>query len=176
MRIHRLSLFIPLVIFLLLAALLWRGLQLEPRLLPSALLGQPLPDFELPDLLEPQHTVTSQDLTGRYSVLNVWASWCHACRSEHPIFLQLAQEEGVNIYGLNYKDDPNDAKTWLYQLGNPYVAIGADQVGKVAIDLGVYGAPETFLIDPQGIIRYRHVGILTPTIWQIEFLPRMQEK
>ncbi|NKB46274.1 MAG: DsbE family thiol:disulfide interchange protein [Legionellales bacterium] len=175
MRMPQFILFIPLMVFIGIGIFLWRGLQLEPQRLPSTLLEQPLPEFQLPDLLETQQVLTNHDLSGQYSLLNVWASWCYACRAEHSLLLQLARQEQIPIYGLNYKDAPLDAVDWLQQLGNPYTAIGADHLGKVAIDLGVYGAPETFLIDGQGIVRYRHVGVLTSAIWQTEFLPRIEQ-
>jgi cytochrome c biogenesis protein CcmG/thiol:disulfide interchange protein DsbE len=173
MRYRSILVFTPLIICLIIGIFLWRGLQLDPRELPSALLDKPLPAFALPDLLNPQQWVTHSDFAGSYSLLNVWASWCYACRVEHPWLMQLAGEGQIPIYGLNYKDEPEDALAWLQQWGNPYRRVAADLAGKLAIDLGVYGAPETFLIDADGIIRYRHVGVLTQEVWQSEFLPRM---
>jgi cytochrome c biogenesis protein CcmG, thiol:disulfide interchange protein DsbE len=173
MRYRSILVFIPLIICLIIGIFLWRGLQLDPRELPSVLLDKPVPTFVLPDLLNPQQQIDQSDFSGQYSLLNVWASWCYACRVEHPWLMQLASDRQIPIYGLNYKDEPEDALAWLQQWGNPYTRIAADQAGKLAIDLGVYGAPETFLINADGIIRYRHVGVLTRDVWQTEFLPRM---
>lgn len=162
---------VPFLIFLILALLFWRGLERDPRHLPSVKIDQPLPAFEL-DSLDGQ-TFSPAVMKGHASLLNVWASWCMACIEEQGILMQLAKE-GVLIYGLNYKDTTEHAKEWLDEWGNPFLQIGEDVDGKVAIDLGVYGAPETFLIDKNGIIRYRHVGALTLSIWKNEFLPRFE--
>jgi cytochrome c biogenesis protein CcmG/thiol:disulfide interchange protein DsbE len=161
---------LPFVLFMLLALFLWRGLSLDPHQLPSAKIGKALPSFELKAIGDEGAVFTKAPMLGQISLLNVWASWCAACLDEQPFLLQLAGE-GVAIYGLNYKDDINNAKKWLEEWGNPYKAVGGDFAGKVAIDLGVYGAPETFLVDKAGIIRYRHAGVLTPKIWQDEFVP-----
>lgn len=163
---------IPLVIFGLLVVFLWRGLDLEPQNLPSAQVGKVLPQFQL-STLDKDQLFTPQLMRGRVVLLNVWASWCAACTDEQVFLLRLARE-GVPIYGLNYKDSSDNAKRWLAEWGNPYQAVGEDKAGKVAIDLGVYGAPETFLIDKKGIIRYRHVGILDEKIWKADFLPLMK--
>ncbi|CDZ78920.1 Cytochrome c biogenesis protein CcmG [Legionella massiliensis] len=164
---------IPLAIFTLLVFFFWRGLSLEPQKLPSVQLGKSLPDFQLPMLGDEKH-FTPQAMRGQVALLNVWASWCAACVEEQVFLMRLARES-VPIYGLNYKDDTDNAARWLNEWGNPYQAIGEDKEGKVAIDLGVYGAPETFLIDKKGIIRYRHVGILDEETWKTEFLPRIQQ-
>ena len=164
---------IPFVVFTLLVTFFWRGLSLDPQNLPSAQLGKPLPPFRLPILGDDQLALTPIALHGQVVLLNVWASWCAACIDEQVFLLQLAHE-GVVIYGLNYKDNPQDAKQWLAEWGNPYKMVGADVDGKVAIDLGVYGAPETFLVDKAGIIHYRHAGILNAMVWQQEFLPRIK--
>jgi len=158
----------PFFIFLALAVVFWRGLALDPHHLPSAKVGQPLPPFELQSFDDAK--LSSKSMLGHVSLLNVWASWCMACADEQQVLMQLAKQ-GVVIYGLNYKDTMGNAKEWLGEWGNPYEQIGEDVEGKVAINLGVYGAPETFLIDKQGIIRYRHVGALTLLIWEKEFLP-----
>lgn len=164
---------IPLVLFIALAGFLWRGLSLEPQKLPSTQLGKKLPQFELP-LLGEQKLFTPKLMQGKVTLLNVWASWCTACFEEQVFLLKLARES-VPIYGLNYRDKTANAQQWLKEWGNPYQAIGEDKKGKVAIDLGVYGTPETFLIDKNGFIRYRHVGILDEKIWENAFLPRIQQ-
>lgn len=164
---------IPFVIFVALGFFLWRGLSLEPQKLPSAQLGKTLPSFQLASLGKDK--LFSPDvMKGRVSLLNVWASWCAACVDEQVFLMGLARE-GVLIYGLNYKDKTESAQSWLKEWGNPYQAVGEDKSGKVAIDLGVYGAPETFLIDKQGRIRFRQVGILTEIAWQTDFLPRIKQ-
>lgn len=166
--------FLPIVLFLGLAFFLWRGLSLDPHNLPSAQINKPLPQFELPQLQEQEHVFDSKVLRNRVSLLNVWASWCQACVDEQVFMLQLARE-GIAIYGLNYKDDRSNALQWLKQWGNPYQLIAQDKSGAVAIDLGVYGAPETFVIDKQGIIRYRHVGIMTEETWHSTVLPLIKQ-
>lgn len=151
--------FMPLIAFAVLVALLAVGLTLNPRLVPSPLIGKPAPQFELPLLLQ-EGTFSNKDFIGHVTLVNVWASWCFACRQEHDVVKYLSRQ-GVRIIGLNYKDKPADAKKWLKVLGNPYQAIAADEDGRIAIDWGVYGAPETFLIDKQGIIRHKVIGPLS---------------
>ena len=165
---------IPIILFLLLSFFLWRGLSLDPHHLPSAVVGKSLPDFILPQLQNSQNKLASIELRDRVVLLNVWASWCQACIDEQAFLLQLARE-GVPIYGLNYKDKSEHALQWLAQWGNPYRLTAQDIEGKVAIDLGVYGAPETFVIDKQGIIRYRHAGVMNQQIWSKEILPLMKQ-
>lgn len=160
----------PFFIFIVLAMLFWRGLELEPRKLPSTQIGKPVPGFKVNTLDGDE--LTSYSLKGSISLLNVWASWCMACADEQVVLMRLAGQ-GVVIYGLNYKDTSDNAKQWLTEWGNPYKKIGEDADGAVAINLGVYGAPETFLIDKRGIIRYRHVGPMTVSVWEKEFLPRV---
>lgn len=154
----------PVLIFMLLALFLWRGLFLEPRKLPSSRLGQTMPEFSLPQLFEPEKNFDSGALKGRVALLNVWASWCAACTEEQVMLMEIARQ-GVPIYGLNYKDNPDEARDWLAHWGNPYQTIGQDLKGRVAIDFGVYGAPETFVVDKSGRIRYRQVGIMTESVW-----------
>ncbi|MGQ3888654.1 DsbE family thiol:disulfide interchange protein [Legionella sp. CNM-1927-20] len=166
--------FLPLFLFVTLVIFLGRGLFLEPQKLPSVRLGQQLPDFKLPLLGIEDKTLTATDFKGEVSLLNVWASWCSACSEEQVFLLRLA-DIGVPIFGLNYKDNPKNAKKWLAEWGNPYKKVGSDAAGKAAIDLGVYGAPETFLVDANGIIRFRHVGVLNEEVWAKEFLPRIQQ-
>ena len=151
--------FMPLIIFAVLVGFLAVGLTLNPRLVPSPLIGKPAPEFELPLLLQ-DGTFSNKDFIGHVTLVNVWASWCFACRQEHEAVKYLSKK-GVRIIGLNYKDKASDAKKWLAALGNPYQAIAADTDGRVAIDWGVYGAPETFLIDKQGIIRHKVIGPLS---------------
>ncbi len=165
---------IPVTLFLLLSFFLWRGLSLDPHQLPSVQLGKALPAFTVPQLQDREAVFSSSNLRNQVMLLNVWASWCEACIEEQVFMMQLARD-GVPIYGLNYKDKSADALQWLSQWGNPYQLIGQDTEGKVAIDLGVYGAPETFVIDKQGIIRYRHVGILTQEAWTKEIAPLMRQ-
>jgi cytochrome c biogenesis protein CcmG/thiol:disulfide interchange protein DsbE len=164
---------IPLIVFLCLSFFLWRGLSLDPQQLPSTKINQPVPFFKLPALDDPNDRLSSDDLKGRVVLLNVWASWCATCLDEHDFLMSLAHQ-GVVIYGLNYKDDLQRARAWLVQNGNPYTAIGADTTGRSAIDFGVYGAPETFLIDSKGMIRYRHTGALNDATWQRVFLPQIR--
>jgi len=149
---------IPLVVFLLLAGLLAVGLRLDPHAVPSPLIGKPLPEFTLPQLHEPDHSVSNKDLVGTVSVLNVFASWCIPCREEHPQMVALAARDIAPIYGLSYKDERTDARAWLARFGDVYKNIAYDLEGQVGLDLGVYGVPETFILDQHGIIRYKHVG------------------
>ena len=169
----RLKLFLPLFLFAVLALFLLRGLQLDPKELPSALIDQPLPAFNLPSL-GGDGRVTRDDVIGRVSLLNVWATWCISCRVEHPYLQQLA-DQGMPIYGLNYKDEDAAALTWLAQLGDPYVLNIADREGSLGLDLGVYGAPETYVLDSNGVIRYRHVGVIDQRVWQSVLEPVVLE-
>jgi cytochrome c biogenesis protein CcmG/thiol:disulfide interchange protein DsbE len=169
----RLKLFLPLLLFAVLALFLFRGLGLDPRELPSALIDKPLPQFDLPALTG-EGTLSRADVTGRAALFNVWATWCISCRVEHPYLQQLA-ERGVPIYGINYKDEAAAARRWLEELGDPYVANIVDREGSLGLDLGVYGAPETYLVDADGIIRYRHVGVVDERVWQTILLPVYRE-
>jgi cytochrome c biogenesis protein CcmG/thiol:disulfide interchange protein DsbE len=164
----RLKLFIPLFIFALLAALLYSGLDGDPSELPTALAGKPVPAFEL-TALQNSRILTEKDLVGEVSLLNVWATWCISCRAEHPTFMRIAEE--IPIYGLNYKDDNAKAKKWLQELGDPYRLNIVDSKGSLGLDLGVYGAPETYVLDRHGIIRHKRVGVVDDRIWQQEILP-----
>ena len=159
----RFRLFIPLATFMLIGIFLFRALSINPMSIPSAMVGRSLPTFELP-VLETGSLANHEDLIGRSILINVWATWCAACIVEHPFLMELA-EAGILIYGINYKDEASNAKRWLLDYGNPYVSNIVDQDGRLGIDLGVYGAPETFFVDANGIIRYRHVGILNEDIW-----------
>ncbi|QEA12524.1 DsbE family thiol:disulfide interchange protein [Comamonas flocculans] len=167
---------VPLAVFAVLMVFLGIGLTLKPRELPSPLIDKPLPAFALPQLSDPQQTVAAKDLAGKVWMLNVWASWCVACRVEHPVLVDLARnDKSILIYGLNYKDQREDALRWLARLGNPYLESFSDTQGLVGIDLGVYGVPETFIIDRQGVIRYKHIGPVTPEALQETILPLMRK-
>ncbi len=165
---------LPLILFAALGVLFYAGIELnrerDPNAIPSPLVGKPMPAFSLPLLHEPSRTVEPKDLLGQPFLLNVWASWCPECRVEHPLVEQLARN-GVKVIGFNYKDDPEDANRWLRQFGDPYALILADETGRVAIDYGIYAAPETFLVDAQGIVRHKVIGALTADIVQRDLLP-----
>jgi len=161
----------PALGFVALVVLLGVGLELDPRLVPSPLVGKPVPDFSLPPVLGRELGLARTDLTGRASLVNVFASWCVACRHEHPLLLALDREGVVAIHGLNYKDRPADAAAWLDALGDPYTRTGADIDGQVGIEWGVYGVPETFVIDSSGRLVYKHVGPLTPVVLEEMILP-----
>jgi cytochrome c biogenesis protein CcmG/thiol:disulfide interchange protein DsbE len=171
----RLRFLIPLFAFLALAAFFYFGLWRDPSRLPSVLIGKPVPAFDLPPLPglagNAQAGFGAADLKGQVALVNFFASWCIPCKVEQPILLRLAQEERVPIYGVNYKDQPDAAVQWIATLGDPYTRIGADASGRVAIDWGVYGVPETFVVDREGLIRYRQVGPITPEDLKGKILP-----
>jgi cytochrome c biogenesis protein CcmG/thiol:disulfide interchange protein DsbE len=166
---------IPLAIFLVLVIFLAIGLTRNPQELPSALLDKPAPTFRLPQLKQPDKTFSAEDMRGKVWMLNVWASWCVACRDEHPYLFEYQKSGAVPIYGLNYKDRPEDALGWLSELGDPYLLSAVDLDGRVAIDYGVYGAPESYIIDKSGTIRMKHVGPVMPEVWEKKILPLVQE-
>lgn len=166
---------IPLGIFVVLVVFLARGLQLNPREVPSPLIGKPAPDFMLPHVHDATQQFGKKDMLGKVSLLNVWASWCVACREEHPVLMALARQGIVNIYGLNYKDTRADATRWLQQFGDPYQVSAFDEPGTVGIDYGVYGVPETYVIDKQGIIRHKVIGAVNEENLQKEILPLIKE-
>lgn len=166
---------IPLVLFLALVAFLAIGLGRDPREVPSPLINKSAPVFRLVQLKDPSRSFSSEEMRGKVWLLNVWASWCVACRDEHPMLLELARRNAIPIYGLNYKDKPTDAVSWLNELGDPYVLSVSDLDGRVGIDYGVYGAPETFLIDRDGIIRFKHIGSITPDVWNNKLAPLAAE-
>jgi cytochrome c biogenesis protein CcmG, thiol:disulfide interchange protein DsbE len=166
---------IPLILFVALVVFLAIGLRRDPHEVPSPLINKPAPSFQLSQLKEPGKTFSAQEMRGKVWLLNVWASWCVSCREEHPLLLEYARSGAVPIYGLNYKDKHDDAASWLAELGDPYVLSVADLDGRVGIDYGVYGAPETYLIDRNGIIRFKHVGPVTPDIWEQKILPLAKE-
>ncbi len=165
----------PLAIFIALALFLGRGLNLNPREVPSPLIDKPAPAFELSRLDKPEQKLSVAQLRGHVWLLNVWASWCVSCREEHPVLVEAAQTNAVPIYGLNYKDQRADALNWLRQFGNPYTLSVSDPDGKVGIDYGVYGVPETYVIDKQGIIRYKKIGPVTRESWQNTLLPLVKK-
>jgi cytochrome c biogenesis protein CcmG/thiol:disulfide interchange protein DsbE len=166
---------IPLAIFLVLVAFLWVGLGRDPSVVPSPLIGKPAPPFRLALLHKPGELLQAEDLKGKVWLLNVWASWCVSCRVEHPLLMQLAKTNVVPVYGLDYKDKPDDGRAWLAQNGDPYTASIVDADGRVGIDYGVYGVPETFLIDKAGIVRYKQIGPLTPEALKEKILPLVRE-
>lgn len=171
-KIRTLVLLTPLVLFLLLAVFLFKGLFSDPTKLDSALIGREVPSFELPDLYQPDVTHDQSIVGGRPMLINVWATWCPTCYAEHTFLNQLLAEEDVYIIGLNYKDDSRGAAVrWLQDLGDPYAINLFDFTGLLALDLGVYGAPETFVVDAEGVIRYRHVGDLNERVWRTEVGP-----
>ena len=162
---------LPLLIFVVLLIFLWVGLSLNPREVPSPLIGKPAPPFQLSRLDDPVKTVSQADLRGQVWLLNVWASWCVSCMEEHPVLVQLSRDGVVPIYGLNYKDTRAAALGWLRKHGNPYTLSVADPDGKVGIDYGVYGVPETYVIDKAGVIRFKKIGPVTPQTLSEQILP-----
>jgi cytochrome c biogenesis protein CcmG, thiol:disulfide interchange protein DsbE len=166
---------IPMALFVVLAAFLLVGLQRDPREIPSPLIGKPAPAFELPLLQQPARSFSPEEMQGQVWLLNVWASWCVPCLIEHPVLLQLARDKVLPIVGYNYKDQPTAATAWLAKHGDPFATVVSDRSGKSALDYGVYGVPETFLIDRAGNIRFKHVGPLTPEVVSARLLPMVKE-
>ncbi len=173
------SRWLPLAAFFALAALLaagvWMSRNPDRDVLPSPLIGKPAPEFALPILHEPTRTVRLADLRGQPFLLNVWGSWCVECRVEHPVLTRFAETKRLRVVGYNWKDEPADALRWLEQFGNPFWLVLADVEGRAAIDWGIYGAPETFLVDGTGIIRWKHVGALTEDVIADELMPALQQ-
>ncbi len=166
---------LPLVIFLVLAGFLFVGLGLNPHEVPSPLIGKPAPAFTLPQLHDTKKQFSSEEMKGKVWLLNVWASWCVSCKEEHPVLMSLAQQNIVPIYGLNYKDKKTDGEMWLSRGGDPYTLSVMDSEGRIGIDYGVYGVPETYVIDKQGIIRYKQIGPVTPQNLSEKILPLVAE-
>jgi cytochrome c biogenesis protein CcmG/thiol:disulfide interchange protein DsbE len=166
---------LPLILFLALVVFLFVGLSRDPNEIPSPLLDKPAPAFNLPQLADPQRSFKSEEMRGKVWLLNVWASWCEACRDEHPVLLELARARIVPIYGLNYKDEQRDALNWLEEFGDPYTTILVDADGRVGIDYGVYGVPETFVIDRNGVIRYKQIGPVTEEALNNRIIPLVKE-
>jgi len=156
----------PLALFAILGLFLWKGLSIDPTELPSALLNKPFPEFKVSALKQPDRLLSKADFLGKPVLVNVWATWCPSCRQEHEQLLKIAAENKIKIIGLNYKDDRQSALQWLRQLGDPYQFNIYDNDGMLGLDLGVYGAPETYLVDAQGMVRHRHVGVVTEKVWQ----------
>jgi len=171
---HALRYLIPLAVFAVLVGFFAVGLGLNPREVPSPLIGKPAPEFALPQLDQPQQTLRRADLLGKVWMLNVWASWCDACREEHPHLVEFAKLKALPIYGLDYKDQREPAQQWLAQRGNPYDASLFDASGRTGIDFGVYGVPETFIIDKQGVIRFKQIGPVTPEVLRDKVLPLLR--
>lgn len=163
--------FLPLILVISLGAFLYQGLSLDPKAMPSALVGQAMPDFALATLSEQSKQVTKVDLLGDIVLLNVWATWCPTCKYEHPYLVQLSGNSRFKLYGINYKDDFDAAKKWLKDYKDPYVFSIFDEQGSLGLDLGVYGAPETFVVDHHGIIRKRFAGAIDTQTWKVEFEP-----
>ena len=169
--------FLPFVATLILIPIMLLGLR-EDRdlnLLPSQFIGKPAPTFDLPTLRDARKRISEADLKGEISLVNIWATWCVGCRAEHQFLMELSQEKGIPIYAINWRDDRDNALNWLGQLGDPYVASGFDGDGRVGIDWGAYGAPETFLLNAEGHVVYRFTGPLSPALWDQEFVPRIAE-
>ena len=165
----------PLAVFVLLVGLLGYGLSLDPKKVPSPLIGKPAPAFSLTLLEAPSRQLSNADLLGQVWVLNVWASWCVSCRAEHEVITALAQKNLVAVVGLNYKDESDDARRWLQQFGNPYATSLVDYDGRVGIDWGVYGVPETFVIGADGKIKYKHIGPVTHESLEEKVMPVIRE-
>lgn len=162
---------LPLAVFVVLVGVFAVGLTRDPKEVPSPLVNQQAPTFSLPRVAQPDEQLSDLDLKGEVSLLNVWASWCVACRTEHPFLMKLAREGAIPLYGLDYKDTRPNALRWLDQFGNPYRASAFDESGEVGIDWGVYGVPETFVLDRAGVIRHKQIGPITPEIWEKEIAP-----
>ncbi|MDY6991486.1 MAG: DsbE family thiol:disulfide interchange protein [Pseudomonadota bacterium] len=167
--------FIPLGILVILGIFLFIGLSLNPRDIGSTRIDKPAPEFNLPQVMAMDNTLTHKDFLGKVSLFNAWASWCVSCRQEHEVLMQLAQQHHVAIYGLNYKDTLEEARSVLERTGSPYIASGFDKTGRVGLDWGVTGTPETFVIDKQGIVRFKNTGPLTEHIVQEEILPLIRQ-
>jgi cytochrome c biogenesis protein CcmG/thiol:disulfide interchange protein DsbE len=166
---------LPLVLFLVLVVFLAIGLSRDPREIPSPLIDKAAPTFVLPVLSEPEKSFRSEEMRGKVWLLNAWASWCIACQEEHQLLLQLSKSGLVPIYGLNYKDQPRDARAWLESLGNPYTLSVSDLDGRVGIDYGIYAVPESFLIDRNGVIRYKQIGPITVEALEKKIIPLVKE-
>jgi cytochrome c biogenesis protein CcmG/thiol:disulfide interchange protein DsbE len=171
---RRLPYLLPVLFFAVLAFYFWRGLAHDPALLPSALIDKPAPDFSLPGL-DGKPGLGKSDLAGRVVLVNFFASWCVPCRVEHPLLMRLSEEGKIALYGIDYKDQPEDASRLLAQLGDPYRRIGVDRAGRTAIDFGVYGVPETYVVDQSGRIRYRQVGPITADDLEGKIMPLLKE-
>lgn len=166
---------LPFVAALILIPIMILGLRSDPSVLPSQYIGKPAPEFNLPTLRDPDKTISNEDLKGQISLVNIWATWCVGCRAEHQFLMALSREKTIPIYAINWRDNRPDALRWLEALGDPYVASGFDGEGRVGIDWGAYGAPETFLVNADGHVVYRFTGPLSRALWNQEFVPRIAE-
>ena len=166
---------LPLFAFLLLVGMFVIGLTKDPSRIPSPLLGNPAPEYALPSLQDPDVLVGSADFAGQVALVNIWATWCPGCRQEHGFLMELAAENAVPIFGLNWRDNRPDALQWLRNLGNPYETSAFDADGRVGIDWGAYGAPETFLVDKNGMVVHKHIAPLTREIWERDFVPLIEQ-
>lgn len=166
---------LPLGIFIVLVGFLAAGLRLNPREVPSPFIGKPAPAFSVPQLHAADHSIAPQDMAGKVWLLNVWASWCVSCRQEHPVLMELARRNVVPIVGLDYKDERPAGIAWLQEHGDPYLLSAYDRDGRIGIDYGVYGVPETFVIDKAGVIRHKHIGPLTQKAVDEKILPLVKE-
>jgi cytochrome c biogenesis protein CcmG, thiol:disulfide interchange protein DsbE len=173
--IFKMIYFVPLLLLMAISLFLWRGLDIDPKKLPSTLMDKKVPSFSLPTLNNAQQSMTDKDLQGHLSLVHVWASWCETCQSERGILDKIAQTKNLSLYGIDYKDQRKDALVWLNKGKKIFKKIGFDQKGIVSIDWGVYGTPETYLIDSKGIVRYKHVGEITWDLWKAEILPKIKE-
>ena len=167
--------FLPFIAALILIPIMILGLRSDPSELPSQYIGKPAPTFDLPTLRDPSKRISDADLRGQFSLVNIWATWCAGCRAEHQFLMELSREKSIPIYAINWRDNRDDALSWLAQLGDPYVASGFDGDGRVGIDWGAYGAPETFLLNAEGHVVYRFTGPLSRALWNQEFVPRIAE-
>ena len=167
--------FIPVGLFLVVGLYFFVGLSLDPNKIPSVLIDRPVPEFDLPPVAADKTGLTSDDLRGEVSLVNIFGSWCAACRIEHPFLMHLSENNIIPIYGIDWRDKPGDGAKWLARFGDPYSKVGDDQNGRVAIDFGVTGAPETFIVDRHGHIRYKHVGPIDRTVWQDTLWPIIEE-
>lgn len=172
---NRLLFAAPLALFLVLGAYFAIGLSRDPSRIPSVLIDRPLPEFDLPSIEGRAEGLASGDLAGEVALVNIWASWCVSCLIEHPVLLEISRSDDVLIAGLDWKDKPGDGARWLEKHGDPYARIGDDADGRTAIDFGVTGAPETFIVDRQGRIRYKQIGPITPEIWRRQLKPLVDQ-
>lgn len=166
--------YIPIAVFIVLVAVLALGFTLsDPHLLPSEMINKPIGAFKVATLRDPDRLIANGNLKGQISLLNVWATWCPNCVIEHPEMMRIGREENIHLIGVDYHDDRDKALAWLAERGDPYEFTIFDQEGKLGINLGVYGAPETYLVDSNGVVRYRHIGIMTREVFEREFKPRI---
>lgn len=170
-----LSAFIPIGVFALVALFLGIGLTKDPHKLPSTMIDRPMPDFQLEAIAPDAHILTNEDLKQGLSLVNVFGSWCRSCVIEHPTLMQIKRENSIKIYGVDWRDTPEDGSAWLERFGNPYTRVGVDADSRLAIDLGVTGAPETFVVDANGQIRYKHIGPITEDVWRDVFVPLLSD-